>query len=178
MKQNNGVTFEESLARQPRGAWTSFVFDRLPPILLNPSSFHRFLLYARRRAWKFSEYAMVWVCVGMHCIHCFQVQVRWHSCLLMRLVLHDIEWSRTNKNRLSRCPWRHCRPLVTEIKVAEYGSCFKQKEALVHKSHRSSTESIPCTSWSTVSITRCIYFCQKRTKMTSETSENTSFFRF
>ena len=36
-----------------------------------------------------------------------------------------------NENRVSRCLWRHCRPLVTEINVAEYGSCCKQKEALV-----------------------------------------------
>ena len=68
--------------------------------------------------------------------------------------------------------------LVTEINMAEYGSCCKQREELVNKSLCNSRESILCRSWSTISILHYIYFCEKRTTMTSETSENTIFVRF
>ena len=89
-----------------------------------------------------------------------------------RLALDTIE------NRVFRCLWPHPRPLVTEINMAEHGSCCNQRELLVDKSHRNGRESIPWRSWSTVFIFRHIHFCHERTTMTSETSENTIFVRF
>ena len=51
--------------------------------------------------------------------------------LLAGLPLANIGCSRTNENRVFR---HHRRPLVTEVKLAEYGSCGKQSEVLVDKS--------------------------------------------
>ena len=61
-----------------------------------------------------------------------------------------------NENRVFRCLWR---PLVTEINMAEYCWCCKQREALVDNSHRNSRQSILRKSWSTVSISRRLHFC-------------------
>ena len=71
----------------------------------------------------------------------------------------------------------HRRPPVMEINMAGYGSSGKQREVLVYKSHRHRRKIIPWRSWSTVSISRHIYFYHERTTMTSETSENTIFAR-
>lgn len=49
------------------------------------------------------------------------------------------------------------------MSVVEYGSCFKQRQALLDKSHRNSRENIPWRSWSAVSTSRHIYFCLERT---------------
>ena len=91
-----------------------------------------------------------------------------------RLAFDNIGWCRTNENLVFRCLWRHLRPLETQINMAQYGSCCKQREELVVKPHSNSWESIPWTSWSTVSIFRHIYFCHERTTMT----KNTIFVRF
>jgi len=99
-------------------------------------------------------------------------------CSTPRLALYNIGWSRMNDNRVFRCVWCHPLLLVTEINVAEYGLCCKQREVLVDKSHRNSREIIPWRSSPTVSIFRHIYFCHERTTMTSETAENTIFVRF
>ena len=96
-------------------------------------------------------------------------------CSTPRLALYNIEWSRMNDNRVFRCVWCYPLLLVTEINVAEYGLCCKQREVLVDKSHRNSREIIPWRSSPTVSIFRHIYFCLERTMMTSE---NTIFVRF
>ena len=64
------------------------------------------------------------------------------------LAFVNIGWSRTQ--RKSRF-WGHRRPLVTEVNRAVSGSCCKQRDVLVDKSHRNSRESIPWRSWSTVS---------------------------
>lgn len=95
-----------------------------------------------------------------------------------RLASGNIRWSRTNENRVFLCLWCHPRSLVTEINMAEYGSCCKQREAIAVKSHRNSRESIPWRTSSTVSVFCHIYFCHERTMVTSETSENTIFVRF
>ena len=91
-----------------------------------------------------------------------------------RVALDNIEWCRTNENLIFRCLWRHLRALETEINMAQYGSCCKQREVLVNKSHPNSRESIPWRRWSTVSIFRHIYFCHERTTIT----KNTIFVRF
>ena len=88
-----------------------------------------------------------------------------HAC--RGLALDNIRWSRTER-----------KSSFWEINMAEYGSCWKQREVLVDKLHRNSRESIPWRSWSTVSIFRHIYLSDENATMTSETSENTIVVRF
>ena len=72
---------------------------------------------------------------------CVAILSLYSQCLL-GLALDSIGWKRMNENQVFRCLWSHRCPLVTEINMAEYGSCCKRREVLVDKSYRSSTEKL------------------------------------
>ena len=58
---------------------------------------------------------------------CVAILSLYSQCLL-GLALDSIEWRRMNENHVFRCLWSHRCPLVTEINMAEYGSCCTQRE--------------------------------------------------